>query len=276
MTSILHRQRVVHDHPTVGTHRWVSLLGRMGLAARGVLYLLLGYLALRIAFGAPTTTANRNGALQTIAHQRFGNVLLAAMAVGFGAYALWQLTLAWVGGSPRGRSGGAGRRVIALVNGALYGFFCVTTAALAAGSSRSSTSTSSAAGWTGKIMAHSHGRLLVGVVGAVVVIVGVVMAARALSGRRDVPLEPMTGSTRRVVEGLAKAGLTARAIIVVGVGVFIVRAAQTFNPAKVKGLDGVLQSFAHTRAGPWLLVAVAIGVVAFGLYSLAAAKYAEL
>ncbi|MHB1533344.1 MAG: DUF1206 domain-containing protein [Acidimicrobiales bacterium] len=276
MTSVLHRQRAAHDHPTVTTHRGVSILGHVGLAARGVLYVLLGYLALRIAFGVSTSTANRKGALQTIAHQPYGAFLLGAMAVGFGAYALWQLTVAGVGGSSRGQSGGAGRRLIALVTGVLYGFFCFTTAALAAGSSRSSGSTSTAVGWTGKIMAHSHGRIVVGVVGAVVVIVGLVMAGRALSGRRDVPLKSMTRSTRRVVEGLAKVGLTARAFIIAAAGVFIVRAAQTFNPAKVKGFDGVLQSFAHTAVGPWLLVAVAIGVVAFGLYSLAAAKYAEL
>lgn len=276
MTSILHREGAVHDSPTTTTRRGVSILGRLGLAARGILYVLFGYLALKIAFGVSTNTANRKGALQTIAHQPYGNVLLGAMAVGFGAYALWQLTVAGVGGSSTRHSGGAGRRVIALVSGVLYGFFCVTTIALAAGSSRSSGGTSSAVGWTGKIMAHSNGRLVVGVVGAVVIIVGLVMAVRALSGRRDVPLKPMSRSIRRVVEGLAKAGLTARAIIIAAVGVFILRAAQTFNPAKIKGLDGVLQSFAHTRVGPWLLVAVAIGVVAFGLYSLTAARYADL
>ncbi|MHB1444988.1 MAG: DUF1206 domain-containing protein [Acidimicrobiales bacterium] len=276
MTTILHRQRAVHGQPTMTAHGGISALGRLGLAARGVLYLLFGYLALRIAFGVSTNTANRKGALQIIAHQPYGNVLLGVMAVGFGAYALWQLTVARAGGSSRRHSEGAGRRVTALATGVLYGFFCVTTAALAIGSSQSAGSTSNAAGWTGRIMTHSHGRLAVGVVGAVVVIVGLVMAGRALSGRRDVPLKSMTRSTRRVVEGLAGVGLTARAVIVAAVGVFIVRAAQTFNPAKVKGLDGVLQSFAHTPVGPWLLVGLAMGVVAFGLYSLAAAKYAEL
>src|SRR5487761_1674920 len=79
MTSVLHRQRTAHDHPTVTAHRGVSILGHVGLAARGVLYVLLGYLALRIAFGVSTSTANRKGALQTIAHQPYGAFLLGAM-----------------------------------------------------------------------------------------------------------------------------------------------------------------------------------------------------
>ena len=251
-------------------------MGRVGLVARGVLYVLLGYLALRIAFGNPTSTANRAGALHTLARQPYGSLLLVALAVGFGAYALWQLTLVGVGGSSRGQAVGAARRILALASGVLYGFFCVTTVALVVGSSKGTGGSSSAAGWTGKVMAHSHGRLAVGVAGAVVVVVGLVMVGRALSGHRDVALKAMSRSTRRVVEGLAKAGQTSRAIIIVGVGVFVVRAAQSFDPAKAKGLDGVLQSFAHTAVGPWLLVLVAVGVVAYGLYSFAAARYADL
>ncbi len=275
LTSVLHRRGTIIRRGSF-IHRGVSALGRVGLVARGALFVLLGYLALRIAFGIPTSTANRSGALHTVARQSYGSILLLALAAGFGAYALWQLTLAGVGVSSRGQVVGAARRVLALASGVLYGFFCVTTVALVVGSSKGTGGSVSTAGWTGKIMAHSHGRLAVGVVGAVVVVVGLVMAGRALSGRRDVALKAMGPSTRRVVEGLAKAGQTSRAVIIIGVGVFIARAAQTFDPAKAKGLDGVLQSFAHTAVGPWLLVIVAVGVVAYGLYSFAAARYAEL
>ena len=275
MTSVIHRRRPIIRRGSVG-HRGVASLGRVGLVARGVLYVLLGYLALRIAFGHPTSTANRSGALHTIARQPYGSVLLVALAVGFGAYALWQLTLAGFGGSSRGQAVGAARRILALASGVLYGFFCVTTVALVVGSSKGTGASSSAAGWTGKAMAHSHGRLAVGVAGAVVVVVGVFMVWRALLGHRDVALKAMGRSTRRVIEGLAKVGQTARAVIIIGVGVFIIRAAQAFDPAKAKGLDGVLQSFAHTAVGPWLLALVAAGVVAYGLYSFAAARYAEL
>ena len=106
--------------------------------------------------------------------------------------------------------------------------------------------------------------------------IGAVMAWRALSGPRDVELQPMRPSVRRGVEILAKVGLTAKAVIVTAAGVFVVPAALAFDPGKANGLDGTLKSFAHTPIGPWLLVLIACGVLALGLYSLAAARYAEL
>lgn len=130
---------------------------------------------------------------------------------------------------------------------------------------------------TSTVMSHSFGRTAVGVVGAAVIVVGIVMAWRALSGKRDVELQPtMSRSVRRSVEALAMVGLTVRAVIIAAAGVLIVQAALAFDPNKAKGLDGILKSFAHTPLGPWLLVLVACGLLAFGAYSLAAARYTEM
>jgi len=214
--------------------------------------------------------------MQTVARQRFGHVLLAALAVGFGAYALWKLTIAAFGGSARAGSFKKGKRFVALVTGLSYGLFCASTIALAAGSSSSAGGDKAEADVTARVMSHSFGRVLVAVIGATVVAVGVVLAWRALSGKRDVKLQLMSRSVRRSVEALAKVGLTARAVIIAAAGVFIIQAALAFDPHKAKGLDGILKSFAHTPIGPWLLVLVAGGLLAFGAYSLAAARYAEM
>jgi len=257
----------------------MARLGRLGLGARGVLYILLAYLALRVAFGQPNSGADRQGAVHTVARQPFGRVLLAALAVGFGAYALWKLTLAAFGGSARGGSDKKTKRVIALATGVSYGLFFATTIALAAGSAGSAGSAGgdkAEVDLTGKVMQHSFGRALVGVVGAAAIVIGAVLLRRALSGKRDVKLQPMSLSVRRGVETLAKVGLTARAVIIAAAGVFVVQAAVAFDPNKAKGLDGILKSFAHTPVGPWMLVLIAGGVLAFGLYSLAAARYADL
>ena len=251
-------------------------LGRLGLGGRGVLYVLLAYLAVRVAFGQPNSRTDRQGALHTVARQPFGHVLLAALAVGFGAYAVWQLTMAALGGSARAGSDKKGKRVIALVNGVLYGFFCASTIALAAGSAGSAGGDKAEADLTSKVMQHSFGRILVGAVGAAVIVAGAVLAWRALSGKREVEFQPTSRSVRKGVEALAKVGLTAKAVIVAGAGVLVVDAALAFDPSRAKGLDGTLKSFAHTPIGPWLLVLIAAGVLAFGLYSLALARYAEL
>jgi hypothetical protein len=253
----------------------MARLGRLGLGARGVLYVLLAYLALRVAFGRPNS-ADRQGALHTVARQPFGHLLLAALAVGFGAYALWKLTLAALGGSVGAGSEKKTKRVVALMTGVSYSLFCATTIALAAGSARSAGGDKAEVDVTGKVMQHSSGRALVGVIGATVIVVGAVLVRRALSGKRDVKLQLMSRSVRRSVETLAKVGLTAQAVIIGAAGSFVVQAAIAFDPNKAKGLDGILKSFAHTPIGPWLLVLIAGGVLAFGLYSLAAARYADL
>ena len=237
---------------------------------------LLAYLAVRVAFGQPNSQADSQGALLTVARQPLGHVLLAVLAVGFGAYGLWQLTIAAIGGSARAGSDKLAKRVIALVNGVLYGIFCASTIALAIGSSGSAGSGNAEADVTSKVMQHSFGRTLVGVVGAGVIVIAAVLAWRALSGKREVELQPVSRSVHRGVEVLAKVGLTARAVIVGAAGVFLVQAALAFDPNKAEGLDGILKSFAHTPIGPWLLVLIAGGLLAFGVYSFALARYAEI
>jgi hypothetical protein len=277
MTSIATAPRAARHGATQAAHSvWVARLGRFGLGARGVLYVLLAYLAVRVAFGQANSRTDKQGALHTVARQPFGHVLLAAMALGFGAYALWQLTIAALGGSAGAGSDKKGKRVIALVNGVVYGFFCVSTIALAAGSSGTTGGDTAETDLTGKVMQHSFGRTLVGVVGAAVIVIGAVLAWRALSGKREFELQPVRRSVREGVEALAKVGLTAKAVIVAAAGVLVLQAAVAFDANKAKGLDGTLKSFAHTPIGPWLLVLIAGGVLAFGAYSLAAARYAEI
>jgi len=259
---------------------WMARLGRFGLASRGVLYIVLAYLAVRVAFGRGNQQTDRQGALHAIAREPFGKVLLVVLALGFAGYAAWQLTEAALGGSARTGSDKPAKRVVALIKGLSYGFLCFTTAALAAGSSSSKSSAGSGnqqeVDWTAKAMRHSSGRLLVGLIGVTLIVTGCVLAWRALTGRRELDLRIPSPSTRRHVDHLGAVGMTARALIVGAAGVFVTEAAVTFDPKKAKGLDGTLKSFAHTSAGPWLLVLVAAGVLCFGLYSLAQAKYAAI
>jgi hypothetical protein len=277
VTSVPAKRRAAQHGATQAARSvWVARLGRVGLGARGVLYVLLAYLAVLVAFGLPNSGADSQGALHTVARQRFGHVLLAGLAAGFGAYALWQLTVAALGASARAGSDKKAKRVTALLNGVWYSFLCVSTTALAAGSAGSAGGSKAEVDLTSKVMQHSFGRTAVGIAGAGLIVVGAVLVWQALSGQREFELQTGSASVRRGVETLAKVGRTARAVIIAAVGVFVVQAALTFDPGKAKGLDGTLKSFAHTPIGPWLLVLIAAGVLAFGAYSLAAARYAEI
>lgn len=277
MTSIATARRGAHRSATQAAQSvWMARLGRLGLGARGVLYILLAYLAAKVGFGQSNSQTDKQGALQTVARQPSGHILLGGLAVGFGAYALWKLAIAAMGGGASAGSDKPGKRIIALVSGVSYGVFCASTSALAVGSSGSAGGDQSPVGLTGRVMQHNFGRGIVGVFGAAVIVTGGVLAWRALSGKREVKLRLVSRSVRRRIDAVATVGLTARALILAAAGLFVLQAAIAFDPNKAKGLDGILKSFAHTPVGPWLLILVAGGVLAFGVYSLAAARYAEM
>jgi len=198
MASIASAPRAAQNGATqaVGSV-WMARLGRFGLGARGVLYVMLAYLAVRVAFGQTNRATDKQGALHTVARPPFGYVLLAGLAVGFGAYALWQLTMAAWGGSARAGSDKKAKRVIALVNGVAYGFFCASTIALAVGSSGSAGGNKQEADLTSRVMQHSFGRIAVGAVGGAVIVTGAVLAWRALSANGRSSSSPWTARSAK-------------------------------------------------------------------------------
>jgi hypothetical protein len=90
---------------------------------------------------------------------------------------------------------------------------------------------------------------------------------------RDLDNSGWSPRTRSVVTFLGVTGGTSRGAVFAGAGLFLLGAAIRFDPHQAKGLDSALRSFAQTPAGPWLLVAVALGLVLFGGYSLACARW---
>src|SRR5829696_3660546 len=112
-------------------------LARAGLVARGLVYLIIGVLALKLALGDGGKATNQTGALKTIADQSFGKTLLVLVAIGLAGYALWRLTRAAVGHGAEQRDSGSDR-VAALASGAAYGILCVTAVKILAGSSTGS------------------------------------------------------------------------------------------------------------------------------------------
>lgn len=243
--------------------------------ARGIIYLLVGALALRIAFGDHSAQADRGGALQTVAHAPFGRVLLWILAAGFAGLAAWRFAEAIYGqGGPDGRK--ATKRVSSAARGVFYAIVCATTASLAMGSGGTKSSDAKSKDATGRAM-HDvpGGRWIVLIVGIALICAGIGIAYRALSKKflKKLNTAQMTRRTRKVVEVLGMTGRTARGVVYAAAGALFAYAAITFDPGKAKGVDGTLRSFAGTPAGPWLLVAIALGLMTFGVYSCAEARY---
>lgn len=252
----------------------MSGLARFGLAVRGFIYLLIGWLALQIAFGHRGQEANQRGALATVAQHSYGEALLWVLGFGFAAYALWRLSEAAFGTAAEGRR--TGPRVQSLVRGVVYAGFAVSTFAFIAGTSKQ-TQNQQQVSTTARLMRHGYGRWAVGVAGVIVVLVGLGMVVEGVRKKfeKQLRMNELRGATRTVVISLAVIGTTARGVVFGVAGALVVTAAVRFQPSKSTGLDGALRTLAHHAYGPWLLGALALGLIAFGLYGLASARYAK-
>jgi hypothetical protein len=247
---------------------WVERLGRVGLIARGATYILIGFIALQMAFGDTARSASQNGAFHTVASQPFGEVLLWIIAAGLLGYALWQL-IAAIQVHESDSAKAWGKRALYLVKTGIYIVLSWTAASIAMNAGSSGTST------TADIMKSDGGRLLIGAVGVAIVITGLVLAWKGWTTdfEKKLRTDQMSHSTYRVIRALGRIGYLARGIVFTLFGILVVYSAVTFTPKNASGLDEALQEVAQAPAGPILLTIVALGLIAFGLYSCTEAKY---
>jgi hypothetical protein len=250
-------------------------LGRAGLAARGVIYIIVGVLAVQIAFGKGGKEADRQGALQTVARTPGGTVLLWLLAVGLAGMAIWRFSEAiWGQSVPEGDK--ATKRLSSLARGVFYTVVCASTVAFTVGAGGPGSSDKKSKDWTGKAM-HDlpAGRWLVLIAGLGLVAIGVGIAVAALRTKfeKNLRTHEMSPGVRRAVTTVGVIGKSTRALVYAAAGGFIAYAAITFDADKAKGVDGTLRQFSHTGAGPWLLVLVAFGLIVFGVYSFCEARW---
>jgi Domain of Unknown Function (DUF1206) len=254
---------------------WVDRMARFGLAARGLVYVVIAWIAAQIAFGGSGRQADRQGAIHTLASNGFGRVLVILAGVGFAGYALWRLSQAIWGHAGAGDAKKLGKRAVSLFRAALYGWFAVNTFLILAGASSSGGSDQSSRTWSTRLMGQPMGRWLVVAVGIGFIVAGAALAWRGLSTKFDKNLKllEMSDGMERAVKTVGLVGNVARGVVFSMIGVFFIVSAATFDPHKARGLDGSLRALADGSWGPVALVAVAAGLAAFGLYSFAEARY---
>lgn len=253
----------------VQSSRPLEALARLGLAARGVVWLVIGLLALQVLLGHQEST-DRNGALVAIADKPLGEVLLVVLAVGFAGYALWRVLTAAVGYPDEDGLKRTGKRLLALGKGVVYAGLAWTTIAFLAHPHRKGDKTSSR---TADVMAHSGGRLLIGVLGAVVVAVGIGLVVRAVRMKHEKKLESWRVPDALPVLGIGTAGLAGRGLVVALLGGFLVRAAVLFDPKQAKGLDAALQTLAQQTLGTLMLAVAVASLLAYALWSFVEAAF---
>ena len=254
--------------------RGFEWLSRAGFVARGLIYGIIGVLALRLAVGQGGRTTNQQGALHTVANQPLGKALLTLLAIGLGGYALWRFARAAIGHGPEGTDSKLDR-VTALASGIVYASFCIAAVRILTGSKGSSSTPKTASrdvfGWPAGIW-------IVGAAGLIVIGVGLYQGYRGISRDflKDSKTEQMSPRTKRWISRLGLIGHLSRMVVFTLVGVFLVKAAVDYNPRAAIGLDGALAKLQHNSLGPLLLGVVALGLIAFALYSFSDARYRRI
>jgi hypothetical protein len=250
-------------------------LARAGFVARGIVYAIIGILAIKLALGSGGTNASQQGALRTIAHQPFGKVLLILVAIGLGGYSLWRLVRGLLGHGPEGSDRGVDR-VAALASGVVYAGLCAIAVEILLGSG--SGGSGGAQKTTAGVFGWPAGTWLVGIAGVVLIGVGLYQGYRGISQDflDDSKTSEMSPRVRTWIEWIGTFGHLARMVVFCLVGVFLITAAVDYNPNKAVGLDGALAKVDHASYGPFLLGLVAAGLISFGAYSLSDARYRRL
>jgi Domain of Unknown Function (DUF1206) len=250
----------------------IGWLGRLGLVAMGVSYGLVAVLAIKLAAGGGGETEDRGGALQTIAQDGLGRVVVFVLAIGFAAYAIWRLAEAIFD------RGGEGKRPKGLVvrasflgRAAIYTVLCITAVAVLLGSSGESNEKQE----TAHVLDWPAGRWIVGAVG-----LGFLGAAgwnffRGATRRfkEELKTDEMNALEERIVTFAGVAGVFARGVVFFLIGIFLVKAALEYEPQEAIGLDGALNKLIAQDHGRFLLGVVAAGLLAFGAFCLFQARY---
>jgi len=264
MTSVSARQ--------VGRSQPVRKLGKAGFAARAVIYLLIGWFAFLLATHRRPPEADQRGAMAEIARHNGGFILLLAITIGLAGYALWRWSEAVFGVVGEGKDWKP--RAQSAFRGTVYAFFAVSAVNLLA-HARTKSQAGQTQTLTARAMSHSGGRWAVGIVGAIVIVVGLALVVEGLTRRfkKYFDLADMPASARKIVWTLGTIGTTARGIAFALTGYFVVQAAWHYDPAKARGLDGALRTTASSTLGRLLVGLVGLGMVAFGLYGLAEARW---
>jgi hypothetical protein len=251
---------------------------RAGFVARGITYGVVGALALALALGAGTlgASASQQGALALIARDWPGKLALIVIAAGLLAYALWKLSQGVLG---RGPEGGGGHGLIDRVGGVGGGiaylvFFAVAIRTLTGDGGSSGHPSHTAAG----VLGWPGGPVLVGLAGGALVAISAYQIHDAVTGKfaREARTQRMSSQERQVFMLMGRIGLTARSLVFVLIGYFLIRTAFEFNPRTAVGVDGALSRLHQQALGPWLVGVVAFGLLIFATFSLFEARFRRL
>lgn len=253
----------------------LRLLARIGYAARGVIYVIVGSFAALAALGPGGETPDSRGALVEVLNAPFGNVLLGLVAAGLVGYALWRATQALLDADEHGTDmRGLVIRAGLAVSSVTHAGLAVAAVGLIFGWGTGGSGDSSQE-WTARLMSQPWGAWLVGAAGLAIIGAGIAHGIKAWRGdfRRRFDLDEQE---QRYIMPVSRFGLYARGAVFVIIGGFLIVAAVQNDPSEARGLSGALQALQDQPYGWILLGIVAVGLIAFGAYSIIESVYRRI
>jgi hypothetical protein len=255
---------------------WLHRLVRIGYLAKGIIYLLIGTLALRLAIGEGGRLTDSSGVLKTIVQQPFGFALLAVLALGILAYAGWEITQAILDTKRKGsNAAGVMDRGLSIIKGVVYGTIGVEAMRMLIGARAASRN---ADDYARTAMQFPLGDVFLVLVGAGIAIYGVKQISMAWKSQFDDDLnqQQLRSEGGAWVLNIGRAGIGARGVILVLVGIAIARAGFVERPSEAAGMTDAMWALFARPYGQVLLGAVAAGLICFGIFQVLHARYARL
>ena len=251
---------------------WVDRMTRIGYFTRGIIYGLIGLFALQLVFGRGGKLTDQSGVLASLAGQPFGKFMLVIMAIGLVGLFIWGLIRAVADPLKKGNDlKGIVSRAGYLISGLSYGALLIPTLNLIQGAGRQTAgSTQNAQKATASLLAAPAGQLIVALIGLALIGVGIFRIYSGYTARLNERLKSyqMTEAQRRLAIRLGRFGYGAIGVVFIILGALAVYAATTLDPNKVGGFDKALSFVVQQPYGPYLLFVVALGLLAFAIYSL--------
>jgi hypothetical protein len=256
-------------------HHWIERLARLGYATKGIVYVLIGILAVLAALDIGGQTTDARGAFREVYSQPFGLILLGIIAIGLVGYAVWRITQAIVDAEGKGSDlKGILIRIGYAGSGLIHAGLAFSAARFVLGE-RAQSSEQEHKSQTAQLMQLPFGTLIVGLVGVGFICFGLFQIYKGYKHKflKRLEAQAMNATEKRWATRLGKIGLAARGLVFCTIGYFLIQAALDYNPREVRGLGGALRAIATQPHGKVLLGIVAAGLAIYGFYMMVEAKY---
>ena len=261
------------------TKPWIRRFSRVGYMTKGIVFSIIGILALLAAFGTGGETTGTTGAVESVATMPFGRLLLWIIGIGLFGYIAWNLIKAIKDPQGEGKDAkGIVKRIGYFVSAIIYGNLAIGAILLAMRQKSSSGGGESEQEISARLMEQPFGVWLVGLVGVIIMVYGLyeLQSGARLKFMEQLKTHEMNAKEKSAAEKAGRVGLIARGLVLAMIGFFFLRTAWTHNPDESKGVGGAFDELASQPYGMFLLAIVAAGFILYGIYQFICGRYERM